>query len=158
MVIGMKYLKSIFLCIIIGFCMGFFLYNGYEKIGKIMPTIKEGETAYFIKIGSYESEEKMETALKNIDYYIYKIEENTFHAYVGITLKKENTNKMREYYQNLGYVTNVETYPITGQSFLSILRTYDEMLEKAEDTKVIANIINGVLAKYEEMKDGAYKA
>lgn len=157
MVIGMKYLKSIFLCIITGFCMGFFLYNGYEKVGKIVPTIKEGENAYFIKIGSYASEEKMESSLKNIDNYIYKIEEDTFHAYVGITQKKENTNKIREYYQNLGYVTNVETYPITGETFLSALRTYDEMLEKAEDGKVIENIINGVLAKYEEMKDGAHK-
>lgn len=153
----MKYLKPIFLCIITGFSMGFFLYSGYEKIEKTIPTIKEGENLYFIKIGSYETEEKMENALKNIDYYIYKKEENAYHAYIGITEKKENTEKIKEYYQKLGYVTNVETYNILNDSFLSILKTYDEMLEKTEDQKVIGNIINGVLAKYEEMKDESRK-
>ena len=137
--------------------MGFFLYSGYEKGKKIVPVIKEGETLYFIKIGSYMSEEKMENALTNIDYYIYKKEKETYHAYIGITKKKENTVKIKEYYQKLGYVTNVETYSISNSTFLSVLKTYDEMLEKTEDSKVIGNIINGVLAKYEEMKDESYK-
>ncbi len=153
----MKYLKPILLCMVTGFCMGFFLYSGYEKTQKVMPTMKEGENLYFIKIGSYLSEEKMENALKNIDYYIYKVEKETYHAYVGITEKKENITKIKEYYQNLGYVTNEESYSITNDNFLSILKTYDEMLTKTEEKKVIGNIINGVLAKYEEMKDESHK-
>lgn len=137
--------------------MGFFLYSGYEKAQKIMPVTKTDETLYFIKIGTYISEEKMESALQNIEYYIYKKENAKFIAYIGITEKKENINKIKEYYQNLGYVTSVETYPITNNAFLDVLKTYDEMLASTNDSKVIENIISGVLSKYEEMKDESYQ-
>lgn len=153
----MKYIKPIFLCIFTGFFMGFFLYSGYEKVDKIVPTIREGESLLFLKIGSYADEEKMEKALKNIDYYIYRKEESMFHAYIGITEKKENAEKMKEYYQKKGYVTNVEVHSIANTAFLSVLKTYDEMLLNTEDSEVMENIIQGVLSKYEEMKDESYK-
>lgn len=148
----MKYIKPIFLCIIVGMALGFFLYGGYENRESILPTFQETQTLYFLKVGVFDSEELMDKSATNLSNYIYLQKDGKFHLYVAITKEKENVTKIKDYYSRLGYVVSEETFKESNKAFIDVLKTYDEMLKQTEDTTIIQNIINGVLAKYEELR------
>lgn len=147
----MKYLKPIILCIICGFLMGFFLYSSYDKTTNLKPVFSYKEKLYFFKIGEYENIDEMNNSLKNLDSYVYKIDNNKYIAYSSITKNTENISKIKGYFKNLGYIVSEEEIYVDNNSFIKILDTYDEMLLNTNDTKVIENIINGVLNKYKEI-------
>lgn len=148
----MKYIKPIFLCMIVGTILGLFLYSGYESKENILPTFKEVQKIYFLKVGAFDSEELMEKSAIGFNNYIYLQKENKFHLYVAITKEKDNVAKIKEYYRSLGYVVSEEEFKESNASFIAVLKTYDEMLKQTEDKTVIQNIVNGVLAKYEELR------
>ncbi|MDD3341144.1 MAG: hypothetical protein PHN72_02965 [Bacilli bacterium] len=147
----MKYIKPVFLCMIVGIFLGLFLYGGYENRESLIPTFQEKEKLYFLKVGVYDTAELMEKGAANLSNYIYLQKEQKFHLYVAITKEKENVAKIKEYYSSLGYIVNEEEFTENNKEFISVLKTYDEMLQKTNDKTVIQNIVNGVLSKYEEL-------
>jgi hypothetical protein len=146
----MKYIKSVILCIIVGFFMGFFLFSQYGKGSSVVPVLKTGEPVTFLKINTYENINILETELKNFENYIYKQTENGYSAYIGITGKKENIKKIQDYYNSLGYITVEEEFLIKDKKFIEILETLDNMLIESTNNEVIKNIIMETLSKYEE--------
>lgn len=149
----MKYLKPIILCIICGFLMGFFLYSSYDKKINLKPVFSSLEKVYIFKIGKYTNVNEMNNSLKNLDNYIYRIENNNYIVYSAITRNKENISKIKGYFKTLGYIVNEEEIFIDNNDFIKILDTYDEMLFNTNDNKVIENIINGVINKYKEINN-----
>lgn len=149
----MKYIKPILLCIICGFSMGLFLYSSYEKKETIKPVFKTKEKVYFLKVGTYKNENEMNESLKNTSNYIYKIDNNTYTAYLALTSKYENIEKIKGYFKKVGYIVSEEEIYIDKNNFIDILTTYDEMLINTNDDKVIENIIIGVINKYKETFD-----
>lgn len=150
----MKYLKPIILCIICGFLMGFFLYSSYDKAINLKPVFSFEEKIYFFKIGKYKNIDEMNNSLKNLDNYIYRIENNDYVAYSAITKSNENISKIKGYFKNLGYIVSEEEIYVDNNEFIKILDTYDEMLLNTSDNEVIENIINGVINKYKEIING----
>lgn len=145
-------LKNIFpvvLCILIGFFMGNFMFNEYDK--KTSTVSLTGETLYFLQAGVFSNEEEMKKEMSNFSYYIYTKENNMYYSYVGIVKNKKNLEKLKEYFKSEGYDIYVRELFISNISFITVLNQYEMLLEQTTDTKIIKSICNQILSKYEEL-------
>ena len=145
-------LKNIFpvvLCILIGFFMGNFMFNEYDK--KTSTVSLTGETLYFLQAGVFSNEEEMKKEMSNFSYYIYTKENNMYYSYIGIVKNKKNLEKLKEYFKSEGYDIYVRELFISNISFITVLDQYEMLLEQTTDTKIIKSICNQILSKYEEL-------
>lgn len=151
-----KYITTFLVALVIGLVIGRFILNQYTFEGRIVSTFNTGEKVYFIQQGVYSSKENMETGTKTLPYYIYNIEDNKYYVYIGITENSENAEKIKGYYDDLGYITYVKEFNINNNNFMTVLRQYDLLLKESNDLEVIGTICSQVLNKYEELvlKDG----
>lgn len=138
-------------CILIGGLMGKFMLEQYETNEKEISVAFTSDKVFFIQQGVYSSKESMEENINNVAYYIYNEKDGKYYAYIGMTLKSENADKLKKYFKDIGYETYVKEFTINNSSFLEVLQQYDLMLEKTEDANTISAICSQVLAKYEEL-------
>ena len=145
-----KYLFPVFVSLILGVSMAYFIIKQYET----MPTLavsSEAQTLYYIQRGVYSDVQNMENNMKEFTNYIYNVENNEYHTYIGITTSKENSLKIQNYYKEIGYDTSIVEKITDNSDFINILGQYDELLTKTDDKESIKVICNQVLAKYEEL-------
>lgn len=145
-------LKNIFpvvLCILIGFFMGNFMFNEYDR--KTSTVSLTGETLYFLQAGVFSNEEEMKKEMSNFSYYIYTKENNMYYSYIGIVKNKKNLEKLKEYFKSEGYDIYVRELFISNISFITVLDQYEMLLEQTNDIKIIKSICNQILSKYEEL-------
>lgn len=145
-----KYLFSSLVALIIGLFLSFLFLNQYKDYNGIVVS-NNIDNLYFIQYGVFSSEESMEENTIELQNYVYNIENDLYYVYVGITKDKENTNKIINYYNSLGYEVLLKEYSISNKNFLLELQKYDEVLKSASDSVAISSIINQVLMKYEEV-------
>ena len=145
-----KYLFPVTISLLIGISMAYFIIKQYEGT-PILAVSSNAETLYYVERGIYSDLENMENNMKDFTDYIYNTENNQYHTYIGITTNKENALKIQNYYKNLGYDTNLVEKITDNKEFINILKQYDELLNKTDDSESIKTICNQVLAKYEEM-------
>ncbi len=145
-----KYLFPVTVSLLIGISMAYFIIKQYEGM-PILAVSSNAENLYYIERGVYSDYENMENNMKDFTDYIYNTENNQYHTYIGITTNKENALKIQNYYKTLGYDTNLVEKITDNKEFINILRQYDELLSKTDDSESIKTICNQVLAKYEEM-------
>ena len=145
-----KYLFPVTISLLIGISMAYFIIKQSEGM-PILAVSSNAETLYYVERGIYSDLENMENNMKEFTDYIYNTENNQYHTYIGITTNKENALKIQNYYKNLGYDTNLVEKITDNKEFINILRQYDELLNKTDDSESIKTICNQVLAKYEEM-------
>lgn len=145
-----KYLFPVTISLLIGISMAYFIIKQYEGM-PILAVSSNAETLYYVERGIYSDLENMENNMKDFTDYIYNTENNQYHTYIGITTNKENALKIQNYYKNLGYNTNLVEKITDNKEFINILKQYDELLNKTDDSESIKTICNQVLAKYEEM-------
>ena len=140
------------LAIITGLIIGNFLFNQYDKEElKVIGANGTVKNVYFLQVGVYSSEESMLKNVSAIPYYIYQIVDEKYYVYVGMSLKEENVNKLKEFFISSGYNIYVKTFGIANDAFLTVLEQYDVMLEQAPDNSSYSAICGQVLAKYEEL-------
>lgn len=139
--------------LLIGFLMGKFMFSQYEIENVSLPVMSklDGESASFLQVGVYSTIESMKKNLEGLENYIYMEEDGKYHAYVGITKNKKNIEKLKGYYQELGYVIYVKDIVIHSIEFLDQLSKYDTLLEQTEDINTIRVIISNVLTSYKEL-------
>ena len=146
---GMKrYFWSIFLSLIVGVYLGKFTLNQYHDFN-IFPVSSGYETVYFLKQGVYSSEDFMKNSMSSFSYYIYNLEDDGYHTYIGITKSYENALKVKEYYKKKGYDIYVDENNIKNDKFLSVLGQYDILLSDISDDS-IDGVCNQILSSYEE--------
>ena len=116
-----KYITTFIAALIIGLVIGRFILNQYTFEGRIVSTFKTQEKAYFIQQGVYSTKEIMEENTKSLPYYIYNINDNNYYVYVGITLENKNVEKIKGYYNDLGYTTSVKEFNINNEDFITVL-------------------------------------
>ncbi len=145
-----KYLFPIFVSLILGTFMAYFIIRQYEDMPALAVS-SEAETLYYIQRGVYTDMNGMTDSMKDFTHYIYNVEDNQYYAYIGITTSKENALKIQNYYKSLGYDTFLKEKITDNDDFISILKQYDELLSKTDDNESIKVICNQVLAKYEEL-------
>ena len=145
-----KYLFPVTFSLIIGIGMAYFIIRQYEDMPALAVS-SEAETLYYIQRGVYSDLDSMKDNMKDFTHYIYSVEDNQYYAYIGITTSKENALKIQNYYKSVGYDTFLKDKITDNKDFINILRQYDELLSKTDDSESIKVICNQVLAKYEEL-------
>lgn len=145
-----KYLFPISVSLILGVFMAYFIIRQYEDMPALAVS-SEAETLYYIQRGVYSDMDSMQDGMKDFTHYIYNVEDNQYYAYIGITTNKENALKIQNYYKSIGYDTFLKDKITDNDDFINVLRQYDELLSKTDDTESIKVICNQVLSKYEEL-------
>lgn len=146
-----KGLYPFLFCVLLGGLMGKFMLDQYKVKEEEVSVAFASSNVYFIQQGVYSSIESMEENINNVAYYIYNENDGKYYAYIGMTLKKENAEKLKNYFKNIGYETYIKEFTVNNASFLEVLQQYDLMLENTEDTNTISAICSQVLGKYEEL-------
>ena len=69
--------------------------NQYEN-KQILHSFKSGKDLYFIQYGVYSTEENMKNNAKNLNYYIYNLNDGLYYVFIGITSNEDNANKLKD--------------------------------------------------------------
>lgn len=145
-----KYLFPVSISLILGIGMAYFIIRQYETMPALAIS-SEAETLYYIQRGVYQDMNTMNENMKDFRNYIYNVEDNQYHSYIGITTSKDNALKIQNYYKGIGCETEIEERITDNKDFINILKQYDELLAKTDDSESVKVICNQVLAKYEEL-------
>lgn len=145
-----RFLIPLILASLIGFCLAKFLFMQYDGGRSVTPVLGRGTPLYLIMQGVYSSKEEMEKKVTSFTQYIYSENDGQFYAYIGVTAKKENADKLLAHFKGKGYPTEIKETTNKNESFLNILEQYDSLLEQTSDTKTIDTICSQVLGKYKE--------
>lgn len=145
-----KYFLTISISLIIGFFLSFFLLNQYKDYTGI-AVYNEGEEYIFLKLGTYNSKEEMESNAINLENYVYRKDDDKYSMYVGITKNKDNAVKMKNYYESKKLNVEEKTFYISNKKFNESIENLDNILINSNDEVVINEIINQGLNKYEEI-------
>ena len=145
-----KYLFPVTISLVLGIGMAYFIIKQYETMPALAVS-SEAETLYYIQRGVYSDMDNMKNNMKDFQHYIYNVEDNQYYTYIGITTNKDNALKIQNYYKSLGYDTFLKDKITDNKDFVNILKQYDELLAKTEDSQSIKVICNQVLTKYEEL-------
>lgn len=147
----MRKIFPIIAAVIIGVCLAKFMFNQYNYNSPLSTVFNNGTKVYFIQQGVYSNYESMQTSLASFSYYIYTLENDKYYVYVAITKSKENLEKLKGYYSNLGYSIYVKELSVNNTEFLNLLEQYDTLLLKSTENSVIEAITIQTLTKYEEL-------
>lgn len=147
----MKYIFPVVLSIGIGIFMAVFLLNQYNNKSKVTTVFNSGELLYFIEIGVYENESEMKTNSSKLLYYIYNIEDNKYHTYVGITKDKNNLEKLKVFFDKKGYSINIRELYLDNDPFIELLTQYDLLINNVKDDEILNAIENQIINKYKEL-------
>ena len=145
-----KYLLPVSISLILGISMAYFIIRQYETMPALAVS-SEAESLYYIQRGVYQDMNTMSDNMKDFTNYIYNVEDNQYHSYIGITTSKNNASKIQNYYKEAGYETKIEERITDNKDFINILKQYDELLAKTDDSESVKVICNQILAKYEEL-------
>lgn len=137
--------------LIVGVTMGLYLLGGYEKKSNLKLASLFSEEVLFFKYKTYENEEAMKQDLQSMERYIYMEEEGKPTVYLAITGEKENSQKIKEFFEKKGYSIKEEEMTMEQEDFLNILKQYDAVLKNTDDEAVIDAIIKQVIEKYQEV-------
>lgn len=132
--------------------MAYFTISHYKSLDSI-KVVKYAVKLYYVQTGVYSAKENMEEEMKNFSNYIYNIEDNNYHAYIGVSKNKPNAIKIQNAYKESGIDTILKENVVSKSKFIDILRQYDELLSKTDDSESIKVISKHVLAKYEEYEN-----
>lgn len=151
-----KYLLTIIIASIIGFFLGNFLLKQYKDY-KSLTVSSNGEEVYFFEYGVYNTLNDMENNTINLENYIYKVENNKYYVYIGITKATNNIEKLKKHFKNLGYNVELKSYYIKNEEFINILNNFDLVIKDTDDSTVLSSVICQILQKYEEIINNGNK-
>lgn len=123
--------------------------NQYSDL-QAVPVMKSSNNLFFLQQGVYETEDSMKENMNSFSYYIYNIEEDGYHTYVGITKVLNNANKIKDFFNNKGYDIYIKEISVDNSSFLMVVDQYDLLLNDASG-EMIGDICGQVLSSYEEL-------
>lgn len=149
-------MKKIFLpiivSIILGFFMGFYIFHEYDSKVQIKAVFNEEKVnVYFLQLGVYSDLDKAKESAKGFESYIYTKEDGQYHVYVGMTKSKENSEKLKGFFKEKGYIIYVKKMIISDSTFIDMLEQYDEFLKKTEEEEAILKILEKILNQYKEV-------
>lgn len=144
-----KYLGSIILSLVVGVFLGKFMINQYSDL-QVVPVMNNSFNLFFLQQGVYNSEDSMKENMIDFPYYIYNLEDDGYHTYVGITKNENNANKIKEFFYNKGYDIYIKEIGVNNISFITVVEQYDLLLNDATG-EMIGDICGQVLSSYEEL-------
>ncbi len=145
-----KYLLTIIISLIVGFLFSIYILNQYTDF-KGITVYKEGTMLYFIEYGIYNDYSEMEKNTINLENYIYHINDNRYHVYIGIAKNYEVLNKISDYFKDMGFNISIKEFYIMNDEFIKIIENNDEILLLTDDKVVIGEVVSEGLTAYEEV-------
>lgn len=145
-----KYFFTIFISLVIGFFLSFFLFNQYKGY-KGISVYNEADEYIFLQLGVYDSKESLELSAINLENYIYRKDQDKYYMYIGITKNEENYTKMEKYFAGKNLKIEKKKFYISNSVFCDSIKNLDNILMNTQDEIVINEIINQGLNKYEEI-------
>jgi len=146
-----KYIVPIISALLVGFLLAKFTIDQYDKKESLKTVFSNSETLYFVQQGVYSSKESMESNMTDFAYYIYNLQDSKYYTYIGITKNKENCEKLKGFFEKMGYITYIKEIDVDSDAFIEVLNQYDNLLEQTDDENTIKAICSQVLSKYEEL-------
>lgn len=131
----MKNIKIIILAIIISFFIGFYIIKKYKNIDK--------DITYGFVYGEYDKENFDKETLK-LSNYIYRINNNKYTIYLGITRSEKNIEKIKGFLEKKGYSISVRDIKVDNE-FKNFIDHCDKLLEKVNEDKMVEKIENEIL-------------
>ena len=148
-----KYFVPLSVSFLIGVSFAYFIIHQYESLDGVTVSALASEI-YYVQRGVYSDRENMENNMKEFTNYIYNVEDNMYHTYIGVSKYKENAEKIQNIYKNEGIETIIKNKIVDSKDFMEILSRYDDILKKTDDTESVKVITRQTLAKYEEYVNG----
>ncbi len=141
----MKKILPVILGLVVGLIFTKIFYDSYN----VTYAFNENITIYAFQQGVYSSVESIKANV-NLNYYIYEKNGDTYHVYAAFTSNKENIEKLKGFFENLGYSIYVKEINIPANDFTEKLKQYDLLLSRTDNTSAIEAINASVLSEYEE--------
>ena len=120
-----KNIVPIISALLVGFLLAKFTIEQYDKKEKLKTVFSEFEKVYFIQQGVYSTKESMEENMSDFSYYIYNLDEDKYYTYIGITRNKENCDKLKGFFEKMGYITYIKEFDVDNVAFIEVLNQYD---------------------------------
>ena len=79
------------------------------------------------------------------------LKDNQYYVYVGITLDKNNVDKIKKIYEDMGYQIYVQEIELDSEEFISNVSQFDLLVAEADSTDDILSVEEVVLANYEQI-------
>ena len=148
-----KYFVPLSVSLLVGIAFAYFIIHQYESLDGVTVSALASEI-YYVQRGVYSDRENMENNMREFTNYIYNVEDNMYHTYIGVSKYRENAEKIQNIYKNEGIETIIKNKIVDSKDFMEILSRYDDILKKTDDTESIKVITRQTLAKYEEYVNG----
>ena len=144
-IMNKRFLLFLVVAIILGTFIGHYFYN--ETNAK---SVFADDDFIFLQQGVYTNKENMEENTKRIDPKVVVEEDNKFYVYVGITKEKKNAQKLKKFYEKMGYDIYEKSIPVVSSEFKNNLEQFDMLLAKTTKEEEIITINEVILANYEQ--------
>ena len=144
-----KYIFPIILSLLIGTSFAYLMIKSYNNASSIVVS-KDAKEVYFLQKAVYESKQNMINSMNDFENYIYNVENNMYHVYVGLTQSKNNAEKIKDIYEKNNYTIYIEKKYIANDELLTELSQYDNVLSQTDDLKTIKVIESQIISKYKE--------
>lgn len=131
----------IFLSVLFGFICGKMVYDIYFYDNSLTM---EDKTIYLIQNGAYSSYDSMIENVSSYNY-IYFNEDNLFKTVIGVTMNKDNIDKIKKIFD--GEVL-VNSYYINDTDILNEIGKLDDELKSYTEVEDIRRVVNDILRLY----------
>lgn len=144
-----RYLGSVLVALVVGCFLGKFMLNQYGDF-EVVSLTTNSDDLYFLQQGVYSSIESMKENMIDISYYIYNLEDDGYHTYVGITKNYENALKIEGFFEEKGYDIYIRVIGVSNSDFITVVEQYDKLFNESSGD-MIGDICGQVLSSYEEL-------
>ena len=79
------------------------------------------------------------------------LEDNKYYVYVGITMDKDNANKIKEIYEDMGYKIYIKSVALDNEEFVSNVSQFDLLVKESDSKDDILTVEEVVMANYEQI-------
>lgn len=134
-----KLIKSSLLVILFAIVLANLIYNRYKE------ELTEDTIIYYLQQTVSKEEPK---DIKNPHITVF--EEEKYYTYIGITKSKKTAEKVRDFYKEQGTILYIKEANTKNNEFLNELTQYDILLNNATEKEEMENILETILATFEE--------
>lgn len=140
-----KFLMVVIGTILLGIICADYVFKQYAKDDY---TFSDTNNIYYLQCGVYTDIESIEeTKYKTVTV----LEDNKYYVYLGMTTKLDNAKKIKEKYEDNNLDIYIKEGYTSNSEFISNLEQYDILLDSADTKDEINNILETILASYEEI-------
>lgn len=143
--------KTMLLAVIfvfLGAICGNYLYrNALDSIS----VFQENNTFYFLQEGIYSSKDIMQENVGDLTNKLAVLEDNKYYVYVGITMDKDNANKIKKIYEDMGYKIYIKSVALDNEEFVSNVSQFDLLVKESDSKDDILTVEEVVMANYEQI-------